>query len=415
MKHYIYIYIINILYAQISLGLVLDGFDKPVYVISEPEDSSIIYVVEQAGYIRMIVDGVELTGNIFLDISDRVHTPLFPGDEMGLLGFVFDPEFSNNGFIYVNYNDKDENTVISRFKTQNLDLKHNNIYVNSEKIILKFKQPYSNHNGGHLAFGKDGYLYISIGDGGSVGDPDNRAQNLENIFGKILRIDVLDNGEFIIPENNPFKYAYKPPETKKDRIGNLVIIEHFNPNPAIWLYGLRNVWRFSFDRLNGDMYLGDVGQNSWEEINFVPSGSKGGINFGWNIMEASSCFKEENCLDSLYQLPIFEYPNDAKYVKTLFGLKHKDVNGCSVTGGYVYRGQNIPELYGRYFFGDYCTGKIWSFKKIGTKITDFKDHTDELLNSINKKKFYLSSFGELANGELLLIDYSGSIYKLQNE
>ena len=389
------ILILNIAFSQLYLELLATDFDKPVYVISNPTNPSILYVVEQEGYIWTIKDGNEID-KPFLDITDRVHKPLFPGDEMGLLGFVFDPGYDTNGFIYVNYNDKDDNTIISRFTSIN----NNNIDNSTESIMMKFKQPYSNHNGGHMAFGPDNFLYISIGDGGSSGDPYNMAQDLTNIFGSILRIIPTDDGAYIIPETNPF-------------------LDNKEIWSEIWVYGLRNVWRFSFDKLNGDMYLGDVGQNSWEEINYIASGDNSGINFGWNIMEASSCFKDD-CnviakeeLEQKYRLPIFEYPNDAKYARTLLGLKHKNVHGCSVTGGYVYRGKDIPAMYGKYIFGDYCTGNIWSFKFKNDKIIDFVDHTSDLLNSINKKKFYLSSFGETLDGELLLIDYSGSIYQLQ--
>ena len=373
--------------AELYLDLVAKDFDKPVYVTTHPKDANIFYIIEQDGYIRVIDNSIELEIP-FLDITDRVHKPLFPGDEMGLLGFAFDPNFQKNGFVYVNYNDKDDNTIISRFKRDN-----NTIDNTTERIILKFKQPYSNHNGGHIAFDSKGYFYISVGDGGSSGDPENRAQNLNNIFGSILRIKLNNDGSYTIPSDNPFSGLGKMKE--------------------IWAYGLRNVWRFSFDRANDDMYLGDVGQNSWEEINYISSSSKSGINFGWNIMEASSCFSDnDDCSKMKYELPVFEYPNDAKYVRTLLGLKQKNVHGCSVTGGYVYRGNKIPELYGRYFFGDYCTGKIWSFRLDDENAIDFQDHTKILLNSINKKKFYLSSFGETNEGELLLVDYSGSIYKL---
>ena len=202
-----------------------------------------IFVVEQEGFVKIISDN-EVRTLPFLDISDRVHKPLFPGDEMGLLGFAFDPNFNSNRYIYVNYNDKDDNTIISRFKNDG-----NNVDNKTEKVILKFKQPFSNHNGGYIEFGPDGYMYISVGDGGSVGDPENRAQDLTNIFGSILRIFINDEGIYSIPLDNPF---YGNQEIKQE----------------IWSYGLRNVWRFSFDSLNGDLYMGDVGQNSWEEINF---------------------------------------------------------------------------------------------------------------------------------------------------
>ena len=395
MKNLIFVLIINLLFSQLSLELIASGFEKPVYITTDPGDANKLFIIEQEGYVKTIDLLDSLSEHIFLDITDRVHKPLFPGDEMGMLGFAFDPDYDRNGLIYINYNDKDDNTIISRIGfydsvSGNIGLNQSVFY---EDTLLIFKQPYSNHNGGHIEFGPDKNLYISVGDGGSSGDPEKRAQNTKNYFGSILRVspNISSKLNYTIPKGNPFNL-----EDKKE----------------IWVYGLRNVWRFSFDRLTGDMYLGDVGQNSWEEINFIPSGHQGGINFGWNIMEASSCYNSIDCQKSELELPIFEYPNDAKYIRTILGLKQKNVHGCSVTGGYVYRGIELPELYGKYFFGDYCTGKIWSFKYINEEIKDFEDHTDELLNSINKKSFYLSSFGESNDGELFLIDYEGSIYKL---
>ena len=261
------ILILNIAFSQLYLQLIGTGFDKPIYVASDLNNPNILYVVEQEGYIWCI-NYIEETENFFLDITDRVHKPLFPGDERGLLGFAFDPSFNTNGFIYVNYNDKNDNTIISRFTYIN-----QSIDISSEVIIMKFKQPYANHNGGHIAFGPDNLLYISVGDGGSSGDPENRAQDLTNIFGTILRILPMDDGTYSIPPDNPF-------------LGN----DEFKDE--IWAYGLRNVWRFSFDTITGDMYLGDVGQNSWEEINHIKFNQNPGINFGWNIMEGSNCFKK---------------------------------------------------------------------------------------------------------------------------
>ena len=402
MKNLIFVLIINLLFSQLSLELVATGFDKPVYVTTAPNDINKLFVIEQDGYVRTVNLLEENSENVFLDLTDRVHKPLFPADEKGLLGFAFDPNYENNGWIYINYNDKNDNTIVSRLK---YEFFYPVDYVKDvgpkeqilrEDTLMIFKQPYSNHNGGHIAFDSEDYLYISVGDGGSAGDPENRAQDTSNFFGSILRISpyLYCSPNYTIPDDNPFFSSDST--TKKE----------------IWAYGLRNAWRFSFDRLTGDMYLGDVGQNSWEEINFIPSDHSGGINFGWNIMEASSCYNNIDCNKAESHLPIFEYPNDAKYIKTILGLKQKNVHGCSITGGYVYRGLKIPELYGKYFFGDYCTGKIWSFKYANGEIKDFEDHTDELLKSINKKSFYLSSFGESNDGELFLIDYEGSIYKL---
>ena len=308
---------LNFLIAQFEAKLIAKGFENPLYLKIYPTDDNMLLIVEQNGIIKIIKNNEKIEAP-FLDISDRVHQALFPADEMGFLGLAFDPNFINNNYFYVNYVDKDDYTTISRFKVKN-----NLGDPTSEEVLLKLKQPYMNHNGGCIEFGPDNYLYISIGDGGSAGDPENRAQDLSNLFGTILRIDVNTEKGYKIPEDNPF---YKHKKFKEE----------------IWHYGLRNVWRFSFDKETGDMYLGDVGQNNWEEINFQSSDNIGGMNFGWKILEGTHCYPEDikNCSSENTELPIFEYPNDANYLKTLIGWRQSDVHGCSVTGGYVYRGKN---------------------------------------------------------------------------
>ena len=383
----IIVLIFSFLQADLKLLKINDGFIKPIYVTSLKLKYDYHFVVEQDGIIH-ILKNHKKNPNPFLDISDRVHQTFYPADERGLLGLAFHPKFSINGYFYVNYIDQEGYTIISRFQSNEMI-----VNMRSEKILLKILQPYSNHNGGHLDFGPDGYLYISVGDGGSSGDPENRAQNLNNYFGKILRIDVDQGDPYRIPADNPF-------------VGKKNIKEE------IWSYGLRNVWRFSFDKLNGDKYLGDVGQNNFEEIDFESSSSKGGLNFGWKVMEGFHCFEFSECDKKNLTLPIYEYPNNANYIKTLAGFKQKNRDGCSVTGGYVYRGNSIPELYGKYIFGDYCTGKVWSFNHDGLKINNFVNHTNTIMNSIDKKSFYLSSFGSSQDGELFLIDYSGILYQL---
>ena len=379
---------INFLVAQLEAKLIADEFEQPLYITDYPEDNNILLILEQNGIIKIVKNNKKIKMP-FLDITDRVHQTWYPADERGLLGLAFDPYFTTNKYFYINYVDQDGYTTISRFKVQN---KLGN--PNSEQILLKLKQPYMNHNGGFLEFGPDGYLYISIGDGGSTGDPENRAQNLSNLFGSIIRIDVNVDSLYTIPQDNPF-YGQK------------------NIKQEIWHYGLRNVWRFTFDKETGDLYMGDVGQGDWEEIDFQSYKNSGGLNFGWNIMEGNHCYesKQQDCSYENTILPIFEYPNDANYVKTILGWEQPDMHGCSVTGGYVYRGKNKPELYGRYFFGDYCTGKVWSLKNTDDRISII-NHTNEILKSMNKKEFYLSSFGEDKYGELYLIDYSGSVYSI---
>ena len=386
------LFLINVIFnsglvSQIQTRKIADGFDKPVYAVSHPTDHNMIFVVEQKGTIQIVNDKTVLKLP-FLDIQDRVHYPLFPGDEMGLLGFAFHPDFLGNKFCFVHYVNKNDDSIISRFKTDSFT-----INPNSEKIILKMKQPYSNHNGGSIAFGPDGYLYIGFGDGGSAGDPENNAQNLNNYLGKILRINVDTNPEkYTIPQNNPF-------------------IGKKNVKEEILCFGLRNPWRFSFDLLTGDLFIGDVGQNNWEEIDVIPGDNMGGQNFGWNTMEGFHCYPEEiDCNKTNLNEPIWEYPNNANYLKTLVGIKQNKMDGCSITGGYVYRGSKIPEFYGRYIFGDYCTGKVWSFAYENGEAGDIKNHTSDILNSMNKNSFYLSSFGETIEGELLIVDYNGGIY-----
>tara|TARA_B100000073_G_scaffold326213_1_gene310695 strand:- start:5 stop:1180 length:1176 start_codon:yes stop_codon:yes gene_type:complete len=377
----------SFLIPQLVANLIASDLDQPLYICSLPYANSLL-VLEQDGLIKIIKDN-NVSEEPFLDISDRVHQTWYPADERGLLGMAFDPNFKDNKSFYLNYINQDGYTVVSKFKVED-----NFANPESEVVLLKLKQPYMNHNGGFLEFGPDGYLYISIGDGGSAGDPENRAQDLTNLFGSIIRIDVNGQDSYTIPEDNPF---YNKENIKSE----------------IWHYGLRNVWRFSFDSKNGDMYMGDVGQNEWEEINFQPKNHPGGINFGWNLLEGNHCYGEHNkdCDSSNTVLPIFEYPNDANYAKTIIGWDQPEMHGCSVTGGYVYRGTNIPELYGRYFFGDYCTGKVWSLANNDNNI-DLINHTDELLNAMNKSEFYLSSFGQDENNELYLIDYSGEIYSI---
>jgi glucose/arabinose dehydrogenase len=377
----------SIIVCQFKSNLVGDGFTKPIFVQGFPNDLDKMMVIEQNGILK-ILNLENGKSEVFMDITDRVHIPKLPGDERGLLGFTFSPDYEKSHSFYVNYVNKENETIISRFSTNEKGYGINN----SEEIILQFLQPYSNHNGGMLAFNsKDGCLYISVGDGGDAGDPQKNGQNIETLFGTILRIDVSGKSKYTIPVTNPFA-------------------RHSKAKREIWAYGLRNPWRFSFDRLNGDLYIADVGQNTWEEINYQSFESNGGENYGWNNFEGNHQFeKNEELKNTVF--PIFEYSNDANYMKVLFGWDEDGVDGCSVTGGYVYRGKLIPEIYGHYFFSDYCSGNIWGFKVENDKAIEFKDHTKNL-NIGDDESVYISSFGEDANGELYIIDYNGSIYKL---
>ena len=387
----IYCLLSTLIFADLGVEKIAGGFDKPTYVLPVPGSPNKIIVLEQKGIARLVING-SVTKTPFLDIKDRVHRPLFPGDEMGFLGFTFDPGYQDNNYFYVHYNDKDDNTIISRFT-----VKGKLADKSSEKIILKLAQPYSNHNGGTIEFRKDGYLYIGLGDGGSAGDPENRAQDPSNLFGNILRIDVDTDKPYVSPKSNPF-------------------VKYRKFKDEIWAYGLRNPWRFSFDALTGDMIIGDVGQYLWEEINIEYFGDEGGKNYGWNIMEGNHCYPEDakDCASDEFTMPTFEYPNNANYVKILLGISQRNMDGCSITGGYVYRGKQIPDLYGRYIFGDYCTGRVWSIIIEDGVGKDVIEYTDSIRKSMGKREFYLSSFGQDNNNELFIIDYNGTIYRLVN-
>lgn len=349
---------------QAGFSWIAGGFKRPVGISHAGDGSSRLFVTEQGGCIYIIKNGKPLT-EAFLDVQSK----LSQGGERGLLGLAFHPDYQSNGRFFINYTNKQGNTVIAEYRVSGNPDKAN---AQSEKILLSFEQPFGNHNGGHLAFSpKDRYLYIATGDGGDGGDPRGYGQALYSPLGKLLRIDVDSASPYAIPSDNP--WANSPDAVKE-----------------IWAYGLRNPWRFSFDRVTGDLYIGDVGQNAYEEINFQTADSKGGENYGWNIMEASHCFKPRNdCSTENLVLPIAEYDHSA---------------GISVTGGYVYRGTFLPEMQGHYFYGDFARGVIWHLERQG----------EVWLNrEYDKTPFQISSFGEDEAGELYLAHYGGgSIYRL---
>jgi glucose/arabinose dehydrogenase len=324
-----------------------------------------LFVLEQAGRVRVVTDG-KAGSKPFLDITTQV----FPGGEMGLLGLAFHPAYQQNGYFYVNYIDKNQQTTIARFKA------HGNVAdPTSEKILFTLKQPYANHNGGGLAFGPDGYLYASLGDGGSAGDPENRAQNKANFFGKILRLDVDKGDLYEVPSNNPF-------------------IHEADAKPEIWAYGLRNPWRISFDKKTGDLYIADVGQGDFEEVNIQRAGSKGGENYGWRCYEGRHSFKLGGCDNgpSSYAAPSMEYTHDD--------------GRCSITGGYVYRGTKYPAFDSKYFYGDYCNGQLF----YATPQNGKWQQTQAL-----KTPYTISTFGQGSDGELYFADYkSGAIYHIRD-
>ena len=378
-----YIFFFSILFAQntitIDSKIIAQDLERPLLVRFEP-DTNLMYIVQQTGEILIKNDATTL----FLDLSKHITIKPMP-DERGLLGMAFDPDYSNNGFFYVSYVDTENYSVVSRFKVSNNKLKAD---INSEKKLFYFKQPFNNHNGGHLEFSPvDNYLYISFGDGGKFGDPFNHAQNKGNYFGKILRIDTDSKNGYNIPPDNPF---YGSKYEKEE----------------IWAYGLRNPWRFSFDAMNGNMFIGDVGQDSWEESNYLEFDSAG-LNFGWNITEGNHCYSNPECDQRMYIEPMLEYPSDAAYWKSMMGLKEKNITGCSVTGGYIYRGEKVKPLYGLYIFSDFCSGKIWSFNQNNNEIIEI---TASLLSS---DQHMIASFGEDIYNELYIVDYLGAIYKIQ--
>jgi glucose/arabinose dehydrogenase len=347
------------------IPVIENAFTRPLYVTHAGDER--LFVVEQSGRIQIVTDG-QLAPLPFLDITDRVGSSQL---EQGLLGLAFHPDYANNGAFFVNYTDLSGSTQIARYETSAEDPDRAN--PDSEVILLSLNQPYPNHNGGQVAFGPDGYLYVGVGDGGSANDPLNSGQDPSTLLGTLLRLDV-DNipGQAGIPGDNPF-------------------VSNDDRRNEIWAWGLRNPWRFSFDRLTGDLFIADVGQNLWEEINLEPAGSPGGLNYGWNIMEGNHCFNAQECSTEGLELPIFEYPH---------------AEGCSVTGGYVYRGEQFLELYGNYFLGDFCQGTIWRLFPAG----DGSWASAVVLDT----NHVISSFGEDAQGELYLTDHTtGSLYQLQ--
>ena len=387
---YYFLFSISIIFTQeindIKSVIIAENLNRPVFAVFEPATNQ-MYAVEQTGKIYLI-NNLQ-NKSLFLDLSKKISVSITP-DERGLLGMVFDPNFQSNGFFYVSYIDTENYSVVSRFRlSENKD----EVDIESEKKLIYFEQPFNNHNGSHLDFNPiDNYLYISFGDGGASGDPYGNAQNLHNFFGSILRIDPQDDGSYLIPNDNPLVLH------KKNNDSDI--------KSEIWAYGLRNVWRFSFDNNNGDIYMGDVGQYLWEEINYLEFGENGG-NFGWNIMEGNHCYSEPGCDKEGFINPIFEYPSDANYPFSLMGIKEKNVSGCSVTGGYIYRGDQIKSLYGLYIFSDFCTGKIWALDPLKNIVQEI---TEPLLGS---EKHMISSFSQDINNEIYIVEFSGKIYKIE--
>ncbi len=338
------------------------SFTRPVDLQNCGDDR--IFVVEQAGrIISFRNDPFTAISSVFLDIHDRVNSI---GNEEGLLGLAFDPNYKSNGYFYLNYTaSQPRRTVIARYSIHAND--SNLADQGSEKIILEINQPYSNHNGGQLAFGPDGYLYIATGDGGSGGDPQGNAQNLNSLLGKILRIDVhplFSTAAFSIPPDNPF-------------VGR-------SGRDEIWAFGLRNPWRMSFDTKTHILWAADVGQDEIEEIDIIEKGK----NYGWNLMEGNTCYKNPSCDSSGLSMPVFQYNHSS---------------GVSITGGFVYRGKKLYGLIGKYIYTDFLSGNIWAIES---------DSTDTYVNSLLMKSgLNVSSFGVDRDQEIYLCSFDGKIYR----
>lgn len=352
---------------NLELVPVVTGLRNPLQVTHANDGSGRLFVVEQSGRIFIVRDG-EMLSTPFIDLSDVASQDVLSRySERGLLGLAFHPDFAENGLFYVNYTASTANHAsrVTEFRVS--DDNPDRADRANPRVVLTIGQPYANHNGGHMAFGPDGYLYISVGDGGGSNDPVGAGQDRTTLLGTILRIDVddvTDGRAYGIPADNP-------------------VFTDGTFAPEIWAWGLRNVWRFSFDRATGDLYMADVGQSGWEEINFQEAGAEGGANYGWPAYEGSQRhIGPEPETDVV--MPIAEYDHSL---------------GCSVTGGYVYRGEAIPDLQGVYLFSDWCSGRLW-----GT----YRDlngdwQTDELMST----GISVSSFGEDEAGEVYLVDYRG--------
>jgi glucose/arabinose dehydrogenase len=362
--------------ARFVFHELVTGLVDPLFITHAGDGSGRLFVVERAGRIRIIKSG-NLLSIPFLNIQSSVKST---GGEQGLLAVAFHPSYKTNGQFFVIYtaprngDANGSNLILERYTVSSSN--PDQASTGSGTILLSIPHPtYSNHNGGALAFGQDGYLYWSTGDGGGAGDPNNNAQNLNSLLGKILRIDVDSNFPYQIPTGNPF-YSSPDPNIRKE----------------IWAYGLRNPWRFSFDRLTYDLYIGDVGQGAREEIDFQIMDSQGGENYGWRIMEGSLCYNPSSgCDQSGKQLPVAEYSHSL---------------GCSVTGGHVYRGSNYPPLTGYYFYGDFCSGRLFNL---------YRDPENGWTASqIVDSPYQITTFGEDERGELYLADYAtGKIYNIQ--
>jgi glucose/arabinose dehydrogenase len=370
--------------------LIMDGLTQPVHVTAAPLDPHRLFIVEQRGQILIWRDGL-LLASPFLSIRGKVFcgerspdTPCGGGDERGLLSMAFHPNFEENGWFFVNYTNNSSDTVVARYSVSAAD--PDRADPDSERILFTVDQPFSNHNGGQVAFGPDGFLYVGMGDGGGRADPLEASQDDERVLGKMLRLDVDVAGApyFRVPDSNP-----------NPKLPGLLGL--------IWAKGLRNPWRFSFDRDVGDLYIADVGQNRFEEIDVQPAGSTGGENYGWDIFEASTCFEPE---------PLFADCPDPPTAFVHPVLEYGRTDGVSVTGGFVYRGCALPDLSGTYFYADFGSAFIRSFELVGGAALNQQDWTAELGPGSRVSIRAIASFGEDARGEIYIVDRGGEIFKI---
>ena len=351
--------------GTLSVEPVVSGLDLPLD-LTVPTGDQRLFIVEKTGRIRIVKDGALLSAP-FLDLSDSVSN----GSEQGLLSMAFHPRYAANGFFYVDYTDRSGNTRVVRYtvSASNPDVAD----PSSAHLILAVTQPFPNHNGGLLVFGLDHMLYVGLGDGGSAGDPQGNGQNLGTLLGKILRIDVDGGDPYAIPSDNPF-------------------VGRAGARGEIWAYGLRNPWRFNIDSASERLYIADVGQDMWEEVDVAPA-TQGGQNYGWNIMEGMHCYNASSCTEQGLTLPVLEYSH---------------AEGCSITGGFVYRGARVPGLVGRYFYSDFCSGFLRSFMYDGSTVSE---ETTWDVGDLG----HVQSFGEDASGELYILSANGTVYRFATQ